>query len=659
MFDAYRVAVQLVLVNRAASGLASIIGQLQGVNRGLNQAQGNARRLQQQLQNIRGLGWGGLAVGMTGAAMLSGVKAPLDAAKNYELAFTRFKTLNLGEEANKQADQYARSMNVMGASSTQLMDTLRESYGMFGNLPMAMQAATKIAALNAANANLFGSGKVGEIDKGAVQSIMRFNDMRGKTNSVEDFMSSLDLAQRMVTGSGGALKFSDLEQFMKRGGVAAKSLSDEGIMMMSTLIQEQGGASTGNAIMSLYQNLIAGRTPVATAAAIARAGLGTLTQIRTGTEGGKEVKKYKITNIKDEELLRTNPGQWLITHGIAAAKASGATTDDQIAKFMNDLVSNRVGSNAAVNFTTQHLQAIRDRDNTAKAMGADATISASGKTLGGMQADLMNKWKTLMTELGLIILPAAIKATEGLIVVVKTLTQFAKDYPSITKGLIGAFTGLGVAMAIGGTVLVATAALKGFALLFGGAVGGAGLVAGLKAAAAAGGGLAALAVPLGLLVAKLALVTAGIYGLNKAASWWSKRDFSQKEIDAVKTDGGVRLSPSAAVRIETNGVGAPQVSPPRSLWQQIKDAVTGDGKPQSHVNTDIKGRVSTGQIKMAPPAKKNAPTFKIENKVDYNGITTRVNEVNGKNAKKPQRGASGFDPQLNPQHLGSGFAGGY
>ncbi|MEJ7685620.1 MAG: hypothetical protein WKG52_00720 [Variovorax sp.] len=360
-----------------------------------------------------GIGIGGIGM-HAGSAMLPlaltaggiyGGHSLYEAARDYETAYTRFKTLNLGAEVNKQATEFARGSRVFGVASKDLMDTVRESVGMFGSMPNALKLAPMIAQINAANSGLFG-GKIGAIDEGAARSLMRFNDMRGLTDSPQDFMRGLNLAQRMVTGSGGALKFSDLEQMAKRGGAAFKGLNDEGIMMLGTLAQEQGGATTGNALMSLYQNLVAGRTTKKTMAALADAGLATLGSVEHGNVGGKPYKTVQITGVVGEKLLRENPGEWLMTYVVDAAKKKGARTDSEIIAFANNLISNRTGSNMAANFTTQQMQALRDQKLIRGAMGAEQTVGAWQKTLGGKEAEFIAAWTNFKTEFGTAALPA-------------------------------------------------------------------------------------------------------------------------------------------------------------------------------------------------------------------------------------------------------------
>lgn len=386
-----------------------------------------------------GLPGGALAPVAAGFAGLYVTKALYDAGKEYQLAAARFKTMNLGDEINRDADKFARGTKVFGASSAMLMETLRESVGMFGNLDLAKQVAPTLAALNAANSGLF-SGKVGALDEGAVRAVMRFNDMRGKTNSKEEFMAGLDLAQRMVTGSGGALKFTDLEQMAKTGGAAFKGLSDQGIMNLATLAQEQGGSRTGTALMSLYQNLIAGRTPKKTMAALADAGLAEVTEVTSGSVGGKTIKSMALKNIVDEKMLREDPAGWIMKYMDAAAMKAGAKTDSEKIAFANSLVSNRQGSNMAANFTTQQAQALRDAKLVKNAKGVEGTIEEFKKTAPGAEADFVAAWTSLKAEMGKGILPTVTKLLNTGTDFFRSVNEWGQKNAGLNEKLKGAGT---------------------------------------------------------------------------------------------------------------------------------------------------------------------------------------------------------------------------
>lgn len=499
MFEAFKIGIKLSLANEVSAGLLLLTGQFGKLDQHLIGTRAHLSAIELQMKRLKTMGMVGGALAGAGMLGLAALKGPIEAAKDYETAYTRFKTLNLGDLVNQQAHKFARGTQAFGASSKDLMETLRESVGMFGGMENALKIAPKLAELNAANSFLFGANAK-KLDEHAIKSIMRFNDMRGLTDSPEDFLLGLNLTQRMYTGSGGMIRFQDLELMAKRGGAAFKGMSDEGIMMMASMLQENGGNATGTAIMSLYQNLVAGRTTKKTMAALMDAGLVKLGEVNTGTVGGKKSTSTVITSIVDEKMLRENPGLWLMTYAAKAAKDHGAKTDSEIVSYVNKLLSNRTGSNMGALFTTQQLQALRDQTLVRNAMGVDQTIDAGKRTTVGREAELRARYNSLQTELGLTILPVVNKALEGLIALCKTLIGFAREFPVMTKALVSAFGVLSALSVAGGAIMIAKAAFGalGLALGGGGAATAAGGLAGAAGVALTGitalaGGIAALA----------------------------------------------------------------------------------------------------------------------------------------------------------------------
>lgn len=677
MFEAYKVSLRLSLVSNVGSGLAVLSHQFAKLNGDTKRAQSSIADLEKSLNNIKRLGLVGGAMAGVGFGALSLFRAPLEAAKEYETAHARFKTLNWGEEVNKQADAFARGTQAFGASSTQLMETLRESIGMFGDIGIAKQVAPLLAELNAANSAMF-QGKVAGIDEGAVRSIMRFNDMRGLTNSATDFKRGLDLAQKLVTGSGGALKFTDLEQLAKRGGAAFKGLSDDGVMMLATVMQEQGGSATGTALMSLYQNLVAGRTTKKAMAMLENSGLAKLGYVTEGTVGDANYKTRQVIQIKDEELLRTNPGQWLMTDGVDAAKKSGAKTDSEVIAFLNDLISNRTGSNLAATFTTQSLQAMRDFKLVSGAMGAQQTISTFKGTTQGSLVEMQAKWSSALSELGTTVLPIATRAIEGLNAGLSKMIEFAQKHPMLTEA----------ALLIGGAT-AATAALGGVALL-------------------ATSGIKALTLATGTLPGNLAIATTAINGLGAASvaafgvldAIRAVQTGESASYDAVNIIGAVLtgdknfdLGAFIYDKTHQNGNGAAPVSSALPLLQPISGNIkegSGDGaltlpsarwelsKPALPVVQQAQHRIEKQKADLGVFAgAQNAPNYlpsisamqesgasryigttkpqvnlNVTNKLDRHGLATMVTEEQTRSARRPTAGISTFDPTMSLMPVG-------
>lgn len=390
-----------------------------------------------------GVGIGAASVGIGGAALpLIGVAAAgygvhelYESAKDYETVFQRFKALNLGDQVNQEADKFARSAHVYGVSSIELMKVLSESVGLFGDFKEAKQFAPKIAVLARANEVIFQGKKGEELDEAGMMGLLKFIDRRGGFKDEASFQKNLDLAERMITGSGGRIKFSDLNAFSQRGGTAFRGLSDEGVLGMAGLLIEQGGSAAGVGFMSMYQNLVAGRTPKKTMALLQDMGLGKLEMQEHATVGGQSMKSLIMTNIKGTDLLQADPRRWYVEVFLPALAAKGITKESDIVKTTNDLLSNRTASNQGTIFTTQNLQLLRDYKLAQGASTSKQVVDLYQKTGAGAEADFSAAWTDFKTEFGKDVLPKITEMIKVGTTMLRGLTEFYDSHKDFFKGL--------------------------------------------------------------------------------------------------------------------------------------------------------------------------------------------------------------------------------
>jgi hypothetical protein len=463
-FEAYTVGIRLKLIDEVSMGLIGLAGKFSAFNKTVGQSKEELTKLETQLKSIKLLAFAGgaaMAAGIGGLDLLSG---PIKAAREYDLVFTKFKTLNLGDTVNAQADQFARGSNLMNVSAKELMGTLAESVGLFGTYAEAQKHAGQLAQLGIANSMLFG-GKIDGMDEGSIRGLLKFMDRRGALGGDEKkYQATLNLAEKIVTGSGGFTQFKDLAAFSQMGGTAFRALSDEGIYNMALLLQEQGGARAGTALMSGWQNLMAGRTPVKTMYALADMGLGTIGEIVHGTVGGKQSKSIVLENIKDSQLYQENPTEWYRSTFLPLLAEHGVKDEAGILKWTNLLLSARTASGQASIMDTQTLQAIRDASLAKNAMGADDVIKKVGEDPNSRWNDLSKKYQNMLVELGEAALPLVTKAMGGLLDVIRGITWLAREFPTTTKILVTAFAALAVSAAVGGAIALTAAGIQGLGL---------------------------------------------------------------------------------------------------------------------------------------------------------------------------------------------------
>lgn len=608
MFESYRVAVQLSLVNGMTSGLIAITQQFSTLNKSVTSTRGNITGLEKELASLKRTTLVGGGLVMAGGAGLGMLAGPLHAATEYEKAYSRFKQFNLGELANKQADQFARATQVFGTSSADLMDALNMSMGVFGKdeMHMAYQVAPVIAQLNAANAGIFG-GKVEGIEAGSFKAINRFIDMRGGAKDIESYMHNLDVVQKIISGSGGTIQFRDLEQFAKRGGTAFKGLSDEGLFNMMLSMQEMGGSTAGQSMMSMYQNLVAGRASKKAINALSSLGLVDTKMMTAGQLGGDQFQTLETTSVVGADMARTDPMGWLRKY--VMPKIAGLSQDKQF-EIVNSLFSNRNASNLGALGVSQITQIIRDANMGKGAMGVADTIANAKDNPANQFIEMQKKWNSLLTELGISILPSVIKATEGLIFVIKTLGALPGPIKTLFVGL---FAVLSLAATTGGVIMLATAGFRALGLALNFMLPGA---TGPLALKLLGTTFASIAVS-GVAVA--ALLTAVISFVNfargkDASNWISQMAGVDSWTFGGKGDGKITLQDGTRVSI--------------------------DEYNRTH---GINGVASKRQQSVAP----HTHDIVMDGRKVSEAVTNR--QVNA--ASRPSAGTSGFDPTRMPAPL--------
>ncbi|MBV8633476.1 MAG: hypothetical protein JO002_03220 [Burkholderiaceae bacterium] len=398
MSETYSVALRVTAIDDTTAVFGSISRSLGGLERGA--ASASAR--------IAGIGrlLSGLAVGSIGIGLAGMFKGPIDSAIKYENALNRFRQLNLGGLIDRDADALAKHAGVFGANATQMMNTVRDLTSVFGSFHEAQRLAPKIAALNAANAGIFGEGH--GIDEKASLDLMRVIDRRGGAKDATTFTHTVDLVQKMMNATGGVVDMRALAQFSQYGGTAFRALSDEGLLDMTGLLVEQGGMRAGTALMSAFQNLEAGRGSLKAKAIMAELGLGTLAEKVIGHVGSKPIKSRELMHIKGADELRASPVGWVrdvllpqlkARHLITGRVEDGERDTGVILKTINDIASNRLASTQLGIIATQLPQLLRDAAIARNAKGADAMVA-------DYRASTQGQWDALrasLADLGIVV----------------------------------------------------------------------------------------------------------------------------------------------------------------------------------------------------------------------------------------------------------------
>lgn len=461
IFDAYKVAVHLSVVDKVSPVLALMSRRLQSTG-------ADVAGLEKRLKRLSGLAIGGAVTAGIGTGMLSMLRGPVQEAIEYERAFARFKQLNLGDAINADAQKFTKGTKVFGASAIDLTNTLRDLHAVMGNYDEAKAIAPKFAQLSASNAILF-NGK-GQYDEREARAIMKVAEMRGGKNSLEAFWREVDIAQKFKSGTGGAVTGIDLQNFSMRAGTAMRGLGDDAFLKWEPLIQELGGSSAGTAFMSMYQNLVAGRTTMRAAGELMKLGLLDPKKVQYTSIG--TIKRILPGALTNNDLAKSDMLGWIEKTLLPSLAKHGITAPDQISGAINDLLTNRTGSNVASISATQMGAILKNFGVNKNSMGVDETIANAQSTTAGAAADLAKKWIDLKIIMGEAVTPALKTVVSGLTWFLETL----RKYPNLTKTLVIGFAGLAAALAFGGTVILLTAAFGGLKIVMGALAVGLGLI---------------------------------------------------------------------------------------------------------------------------------------------------------------------------------------
>ncbi|MDA8231700.1 MAG: hypothetical protein M0006_10210 [Magnetospirillum sp.] len=459
MIEAYKIGVEIALHNKVSEGLRL-------VTLDFAKADMAAVKLKSTLNEIKLLGGIGMAMAGAGYAGLHVLDKAYQAAKEYETAYGRFKSLNLGEAVNQDANKFAQGANLMGVTATELIGTMRTLSTIFGagHYDIIKAVAPTLAQMQFANKAVFqGHGRA--FDDKQMEDALKVIEMRGGWKSADDLKRQLDMIQHVMSGTGGMVMPSDMLGFLKTGGTAAKNLNDQAFYYgMEPLIQEMGGGRAGTGLMSGYQNLVLGKGTTAAAKELLRLHLVDVAKVEFDKIG--HVKRIKPGALKDGALYQSNPQAWLANDLLPTLAKDGIKIDRKVIEEISYLFGNRTGAMLVATMFQQSDKIAKNVATDMQAMGVADLIKLARRTPEGAEAALAASWMNLKIAAGESLIPIVIPALNDLASGLRHLGTWIEHHPVRFKYLVDGFAGLSTALAFGGAVFAATAAIKGLGLVF-------------------------------------------------------------------------------------------------------------------------------------------------------------------------------------------------
>lgn len=546
MFEAYEVAIKLRLVDHFSSVMGMVTNRLVLAN-------GHAEKLQKNLEGVGRLFRAGLVTTGAGFGMVMALKASTNEAVRYEQQLNRLKALNLdnrfGAGTTKGLEQKALEIAKLtkGTSNTDAVRLVTETQAITGNVAHTLEIAPVLAKLRfGMETYMAGAGKGeghGDAAEKQFRDIVKVMEMRGM---MRDFTSEkldkmADLFVKNFVASGGMVKPSDFLAMMKTGGVAAKTVSDDFMFALGHIMQEKGGSRSGTALMSGFQNLVAGRMPQQIAETLMALGLLRKDAIHYGKTG--HITKVDAGGLKDYKLFQERPDLYMMQKILPAlAKKYKIDPKDQNAVVMrlNALAGQRTAADLLAQLYMEQGQIANYIEQAKNSMGNNELYSQGEDATIGQQNDLRAQVEKLEQTFGDAALPLLKSALEQTIPLVKEFGEWLKAHPEGLKNLVTSVAALGVAMMVSGPLMVVGSGLKLVSIgagLLSGPLGSLSVALAMRGAGGAAG-LATLAGNLGTVGGQLGMLTkaAGVF-MVAYASWKFGGFISDKIDDSIKESG--------------------------------------------------------------------------------------------------------------------------
>jgi hypothetical protein len=462
MFEAYKIAVSVTLMNHASHGLSLLAKDFARTGAEVKKLKGEITTLKNSALK------GGLLLG-AGLGMASMLKAPLDEVKKYQVEVTKLSTLGFGDVINAQAEKFARSMKIMGSSTRENMTIVTDAMAVTKDLDKSKMIAPMLAQMAFSSKALYGEEEGGSRAKKGLDAVKLLENRNGFSSEAES-TSQMNLIQKAINGSRNRVDPSQILTALRRGGAAFADRSNEQMYLGSEgLIQDMTASGYGTAAMSMYQGFVQGRSTQRASKEMARIGLiGNSDLVTAGFKSGAMTGTDTLK--KDGEL------RFVMDKLLPQFRKAGVTSDSNTQE-QNDVAVNaefgKITSNRKVTqllstiYKNRHLLEEQYRVN----LGADGvaeTNAKAGKTLSGQEVALQANFHSLLLELGTVALPMAIKSLQFINPLLEKLSGWIEKNGNVAGPLLVAFTGLAGALAFGGVVYLLSAAFTGLGLVFSG-----------------------------------------------------------------------------------------------------------------------------------------------------------------------------------------------
>jgi hypothetical protein len=450
---------------KLASDIAATTQKMTGQQAKLQQLSQQQQRANTARQNYqRGqaaaahLTVGGYAAMETGRHVLGALNPTLEEARAFQTQTSQFRALGIGDDMVSDAVKFAKGMDVMGSSATDNLKLLKESYSVLRDMHEAEAVTPYLAQMKFGIEAVMAQGGHGEGHGATAETmfmdLLKVAELRGAAKNPESLKRVLDFATQAYVASGGMVKPEDLLNMIKTGGIAAKQVDDTSFFFgLLHTVQEMGGHRTGTGLATAYQNWAAGRSTQQAAEELGQLGLLNKGSVKYGKTG--HITKMLPDALKDGDLYRTNPFEYLMTRVIPKINPDGKLNDQQVLSRINALFSGRKGGDLFASMYLERANIGKQLANAPKAYGVHALYNEGTRNADGQLLELEARKRDLYRELGTQLLPLYVSGLQKTVNAIRSLSTWSQKHPVIAKAAMITAAVFGTLTTVAGGTMIA------------------------------------------------------------------------------------------------------------------------------------------------------------------------------------------------------------
>ncbi|CAJ0815750.1 hypothetical protein LMG19087_02533 [Ralstonia wenshanensis] len=434
--DAYKIGIQIALVDNVSRGLLAIAAQFESVNK-------SAEKLETRLERVKKLTEFGSGLFKAGNEAAHMWDKQVDAASKYHAVLERISRFDAGAAAANE--KFLKGLDIKGMSLTDVGQ-------LFGGAKTILQSSTQaqdVTKLLAQSRTAFGSA-TGIKDGAQLDSMtltaLKVAQMRdgvvGKDGKIDTkkVEETFNMLVNTAMASGGGVLPKDYLEAMQGGKLSgALKPSEAAVFGLKQFMQANGGSKAGIDAVSALQGWAAGNMTAAVAHELERVKLLDPKAVHRDKAG--RITSVDAIGMTDARAFIENPLQYLTSVIVPALQKGGYSGDA-----LNTKLGSLLGMKGEKNILEQ-LQHDKERAglylaNRGKGPGAAKLYEKENEGLEGKLKDYEAKKTNLNIALGEHVLPLAISGLEKFNSLIDGATKLAQEFPGATKAAMALATGL-------------------------------------------------------------------------------------------------------------------------------------------------------------------------------------------------------------------------